>query len=172
MSFWVTAYCHHTVAAVTPEDLLLGIADRLETLAVQLPGDRPEEETPKAVAVLLERLKVARDYTLSYPGCPPITTVHFGPDDTPGIIAEEVLPGRLARMRRPEAQRVRELLRGATASVSFSLKVIHHTGIGVPLAVAAAATLVTHAGGVIRSGRSSWMVPAGRAVDIILEYEE
>ena len=88
------------------------------------------------------------------------------------VDTQEVLPGRLARMRRPEARWVKELLRGATESVGFSLKVIHHTGIGFPLALAAVATLVNFAGGVIRSGDSSWMVPSGNEVDIILEYDQ
>jgi hypothetical protein len=181
MSFWVSAYCHRSVLSLTAKDLIVGIADRLQPLAYQFPGDRAEEETPEAIQAVLKRLcilpadagKPFRHHALNFlDGGPDITTVYFGPEDAPGIIEQEVLPGRLAALHGAEAKRVKELLRAATESVSFALKVTHTTGIGFPLAVAAAATLVSSAGGIIRSGTSSWMVPAGREVDIILEYDE
>jgi hypothetical protein len=180
MSFWVSAYCHRSVVSITAKDLVIGIADRLQALVAQFPGDRPEEESTQAISALLKRLTIGpkegepfRHHALRFlEGGPPITTVYFGKEDAPGIIEQEVLPGRLARMRRPEAQRIKELLRGATESVGFALKVTHYTGIGFPVALAAAATLVSFAGGVICSGNCCWMVPAGSGVDIILEYEE
>jgi hypothetical protein len=181
MSYWIGAYCHRSVLPLTAKDLILGISERLEPLVYQFPSDRPEENTDEAIETALKRLKILpasnnkpfRHHALSYlKDGPPITTVFYSEEDTPGIIEAEVLPGRLARLRRPEARRVRELLRDATQSVAFSLKVVHHTGIGFPLALAAAVTLVDYADGIICAGGCSWMVPQGEFVDIILEYDE
>src|SRR5436309_441128 len=59
MSFWVSAYCHRDIRSFTAKDLLLGITDRLATLAEQFPGDRPEEESPEAIQAVLRRLEIA-----------------------------------------------------------------------------------------------------------------
>jgi hypothetical protein len=180
MSFWVSAYCHHSVQSVTAKDLVVGIGERVWGLADLFPGDRPEEESPEAIGALLKRLTIepaGNDAPFPHHALrflengPPITTVSRD-EDVLAIIEQEVLPGRLARLRSPEAKRVKDLLRAATESVSFALKVTHHTGIGFPVALAAAATLVSGAGGIIRSGSSCWMVPAGPVVNIILEYDE
>jgi hypothetical protein len=180
MSFWVTAYCHDDASSVTPKDLMLGVSQRLAVLAAHFPGDRPEEETPEAIDALLRGLKFGPRYkglrfgSLIYGGddFPPITLGRLtGRDDVQGVIADEVLTGALGRLRRPAAKRVRELLSGAVDTVSFSLKTSHYTGIGFPLTIAAAATLVGRAGGVILSGSWSWMAPDGDDVDVILEYD-
>jgi hypothetical protein len=184
MSFWVSAYCHRTVTDVGPKDLLGGIANRLESLEEQFPGDY-SAGPGLTIAGVLHQLEIVPatgpkkrfriDALVYSEGAGPITTVHFDArHNVPGIIEQEVLPGKLARSRRPGANRVRELLAGATESVGFALKVAHYTGIGFPLAVAAAATLVTHAGGILCSGGRCWMVPGGPDgfhVDIILSYD-
>jgi hypothetical protein len=82
-------------------------------------------------------------------------------------LEDEVLAGR----PEPELARVRQLLGAATESVSFSLKDHDVRGMGFPLAIAAAAHLVQTAGGVIRSGSYSFMVPKGDEVDIIASFE-
>ena len=66
---------------------------------------------------------------------------------------------------------VRDLLASATEDVTFSLTAEDVDGMGFPLAIAAARYLVKRAGGVILSGRYSWMVPSrGKDVDILAEY--
>jgi hypothetical protein len=42
---------------------------------------------------------------------------------------------------------------------------------GLPLSIAAAAYLVQKAGGLIQSGSYSWMIPSGKEVEIIAEFE-
>jgi hypothetical protein len=178
MSFWVTAYCHKSVAGLRAKDLLVGIGHRLAFLAEQFPADDPHEDADPAE--VLHRLKIAertrgafRPQSLNYREDGLFITLdHEGKlDNVVYVVQEEVLPGKLAQMRSPAARRVCDLLAGAVEYVSFALKVCHYTGAGFPLTIAAAATLVEHAGGIIRSGTSSWMVPDGEGVDIILEYD-
>jgi hypothetical protein len=63
------------------------------------------------------------------------------------------------------------MLARAKEDVSFSLKAHDVEAMGFPLSIAAASYLVQKAGGLIRSGSYSWMVPSGKEVRILAEFE-
>src|SRR5207302_1798355 len=103
----------------------VGITNRLQVLVALFPGDHPEEESDEAIRDVLRRLEIVPHEDKDKPFridrlCyreegPPIALSHMDArHNVPGVIEQEVLPGTLARMRRPEARRVRELLAGAT----------------------------------------------------------
>jgi hypothetical protein len=81
-------------------------------------------------------------------------------------------PDILPRITKPASfAKVAPLLVEVTEDVSFALTPSHVRGMGFPLAVAAAATVVAETAGVILSGSYSWMIPAGREVDVLSEFE-
>jgi hypothetical protein len=75
----------------------------------------------------------------------------------------------LERYPDQDAQRVRESLSGIVETIGFELKYSDVEGMGVPVAVAAAAKLVDLFGGIISADDYGWMVPSGNEVEIILE---
>jgi hypothetical protein len=178
MSFWVVAYCERSVAAVTPDNLRAGIAERLKTLTYLFCPE--DEEEPD---VVLTRLRVSRcdlgreerrpPWHITYrDDLPPIVISQAGGAECQGIIQEDVEEWAIGTMAGTAAEQIRGILARATEDVSFCLKAAHVDGMGFPIAIAAAAYLVDLAGGVIRSGQASWMVPRGKEVEIILEYDE
>jgi len=175
MAFWVTAYCHRSVAAVTPAELRDGIAARLRSLTYLFCPE--DEEDPDAVLARLRiTAPVAGDsfqrYELRYrPGPVGLVLAERYPDrGSADEVDADVLAPR-AGAGETDVSPVRDLLADVTETVSMGLKAHDVRGMGFPLAVAAAATLVERAGGVIRSGSYSWMVPDGRDVRILAEYE-
>ncbi len=171
MSFWIHAFCNDSVAAVTPQELAAGIAERLSLLTFLFcPA---EEEEPSEV---LERLKI-EDRSEDQAFC--VFLMHYR-RDAAGFIRierndraaiEELDQQVLARRPEPAVARVRKLLADAKEDVSFGLKAHDVEAMGFPLAIAAAAFLVARAGGVIQSGSYSWMIPRGREVEFIAEIQ-
>jgi hypothetical protein len=169
MAFWVHAFCKESVADVTPAFLREGIAKRLPLLTALFCPER--EEPPK---VVLERLRIEdRSKT---PGAFETYLLHHRTD---GLFINASRHGRgaidelesdiLPRLRGKGLDRVKELLADAREDVGFALTASDIDGMGFPLAIAAAATLVARAGGVIQSGSYSWMLPAGNEVSIVCE---
>jgi hypothetical protein len=170
MSFWVRAFCHQSLAAVTAKALRLGIAKRLEPLTYLLCPD--EEEDPGEV---ISRMTIDtsmesefRTFFLRYgPEVPFIRIDRYHPVRA-AEVDKEVLLGREGA----DVDKVRELLVRAKDEVAFDLKPTHLRGMGYPLSVAGAAYLVAEAGGIILSDTSRWLVPEEDEVRIILDIEE
>jgi hypothetical protein len=172
MSFWVHAYCNDSVATVTPKELAGGIAERLTLLTYLFcPA---EEEEPRDV---LARLRIEDKST---DGTFQVFLMHYRQDapvfiridrsaDRGGI--EELDQEVLSHRTEPEVARVRGMLAKVKEDVSFCLKAHDVEAMGFPLSIAAAAYLVQKAGGLIQSGSYSWMVPSGREVQTIAEFD-
>jgi hypothetical protein len=161
LSFWVHAFCKKSIADVTADELREGIAERLELLTYLFCPD--DEEPPKKV---IARLRVERRSPKTFlihlnKSGPFINATRHGRDAIEEV--EAILPrfGKLDGL-----PKVKKLLASATEDMSFDLKASHVRGMGFPVAIAAAATLVARADGVIQSGTYSWMVPSGREVDL------
>jgi hypothetical protein len=172
MSFWIHAYCNDSVASVTSKELASGIAERLSLLTYLFcPA---EEEEPSEV---LARPKIEDKST---DGTFQVFLMHYR-QDSPGFIRidrtadrggiEELDQELLAHGGHPSMTRVRGMLAKVKEDVSFCLKAPDVEAMGFPLSIAAAAYLVQKAGGLIQSGTYSWMVPSGREVEIIAEFE-
>jgi hypothetical protein len=157
---------------VTPKELASGIAERLSLLTYLFcPA---EEEEPSDV---LARLKIEDKST---DGTFQVFLMHYR-RDSPVFIRIDRTPHRggieeldqevLAHRRGPSIERVRGMLAKVKEDVSFCLKAHDVEAMGFPLSIAAAAYLVQKAGGLIQSGTYSWMVPSGREVEIIEEFE-
>jgi hypothetical protein len=172
MSFWIHAYCNESVASVTPKELASGIAARLSLLTYLFCPT--EEEEPSEI---LARLKIEDKST---DGSFQVFLMHYR-QDSPVFIRIDRTPDRggieeldqevLANRDGPSIARVRGMLAKVKEDVSFCLKAHDVEAMGFPLSIAAAAYLVQKAGGLIQSGTYSWMVPRGREVEIIAEFE-
>jgi hypothetical protein len=175
MAFWVCAYCHRPVGSVTPAALRDGIATRLRSLTYLFCPE--DEENPDAV---LARLRITapvagatfQRYELHYrPGPTWFLLAERFPDrGSADEVDAEILAPR-DEAGETDVTAVRDLLVDVTETVSIGLKPHDVRGMGFPLAIAAAATLVERAGGVIRSGSYSWMLPSGSDVRILSEFE-
>lgn len=172
MSFWVHAYCNDSVVSVTPNELVSGIAERLSLLTYLFCPAEAEEP-----ADVLARLRIEDKST---DGTFQVFLMHYRKDlpvfiridrtaDRGGI--EELDREVLAHRSEPSVARIRGMLRNVKEDVSFCLKAHDVESMGFPLSIAAAAYLVQKAGGFIQSGSYSWMVPLGREVEIIEEFE-
>jgi hypothetical protein len=172
MSFWIHAFCHQTVASVSTQELASGIAESLSLITYKFCPEK--EEDPEEV---LARLKIE---DMSGRGSFEVFRLHYRAD-SPLFIRmdrhsnrasiEEMDHELLAKRPEHEMAPVRDLLAKATEDVSFSLSLEDVRGMGFPLAIAAARHLVNKAGGLILSGRYSWMVPKGKEVKILTEFE-
>jgi hypothetical protein len=163
MSFWVHAFCHRPVDDVTPEILVAGIRERLKSLTYLFCPEDEEEPSEVAARLRVEVTEPTR-WRISYRSRSFMPTSFHGRDALDEL-ETEILPG----LRAPALEKVKPLLAAATCDVSFDLKPSDVRGMGFPVAIAAAATFVARAGGVIQSGNYSWMVPSGKEVDIICE---
>jgi hypothetical protein len=172
MSFWIHAYCNKSVASVTPAELTAGIAERLALLTYLFCPEKEEEPSE-----VLARLKIEdkstdgtfRVFLMHYRTDSPVFIRIDRTDDPRGEIEEvqEVLSLR----SEPELALIREMLARAKEGVSFCLKAHDVEAMGFPLSIAAASYFVQKAGGLIQSGSYSWMVPSGKEVRILSEFE-
>jgi hypothetical protein len=172
MSFWVHAYCNDSVASVTPKELASGIAERLSSLTYLFCPT--EEEEPGDVLARLRIEDKSTDGTfqvflMQYREDSPVFIRIDRTADLGGI--EELDQEILAHRAEPSVARIRGMLGKVKEDVSFCLKAHDVESMGFPLSIAAAAYLVQKAGGLIQSGSYSWMVPSGREVDIIAEFD-
>jgi hypothetical protein len=173
MSFWIHAFCNESVASVTPEELAAGIGERLELLtSLFCPED---EEDPAKVLARLKIENVSGDATfrvfqMRYRADSPAFIRIGRTADVRGVV-EEVEQAVLSRRPATQVDEVRRLLAAASEDVSFCLKAHDVEAMGYPLSIAAASYLVEKAGGLIQSGTYSWMVPSGKEVRLLAEFE-
>jgi hypothetical protein len=175
MSFWIVAYCRDSVASVTPDELHAGIAERLKLLTYLFCPE--DEEEPDEVMARLQIEDISqgsefRVFLMNYRGSGQ-APIRIDRDDDPKLVQgeiQEIIEEFFPAVDSPPKQRVIDLLANARESIAFCLKAHDVEAMGFPLSIAAAAYLVQRAGGVIRSGSYSWMVPSGREVEIIWEF--
>lgn len=164
MSFWVHAFCNKTVTDVTADELRDGIAKRLEMLTLLFCPD-DEEPVEKVLAALRVETPNRKTFLIHTSKSGPFINATLYERD-----AIEEVEARLPALGRKDGlAKLRKMLVAAKEDVSFDLKASHVSGMGFPVAIAAAAALVERRGGVIQSGTFSWMVPAGREVKIVAE---
>ena len=171
MSFWIHAFCHQSVATVTPDDLKAGIAKRLKLLTYLFCPE--DEEDPDQV---LSRLRIENrsadnsfgEFLLYYrqDSAAFIHVGRYGPE-----AVDELEESLQSRRDAKGIGQIRQMLAGVKEDVSFDLKASDARGMGFPLAIAGAAYLVEQAGGLIQSGTYTWMVPDGAEVRILLELK-
>jgi hypothetical protein len=166
MTFWVHSFCKESVADVTADELQRGITKRLRPLTYLF---CPEDE--EAPDVVLARFRIeqrsAGTWLLRHRNDDAFINISFYGRDALDELETDILP----RLKANGLDRVKALLAAATCDVSFALTVSDVRGMGFPLAIAAAATLVARAGGVVQSGSYSWMIPEGNEVKILCEVE-
>ena len=174
MSIWIKVFCQDSIASVTPEDLITGIAKRLVLLTYLFSPD--EEEDPDEV---LERLRIENQsksegfhvFQIFYAKK---SNQFIRVERWAGITAVEEAHeslDMLADERGEAVERVRDMLKHSTESVGFELKVRDANSMGWPVSIAAAAWLAERSQGVIYAEGSGWMVPSPREVEFLLREE-
>lgn len=164
MPIWVRALCTRSVAALAPEDLCAGIAERLPLLAA-LYGENGEREA-------IARLRVepgVRAWALRYRDDD--SSVRVARWAEPARVAEEMdeLRRGLADCDEEGVDAVRELLGHVVETVGIELRMSDVEGIGWAVAIAAAACFAAHGEGLIQADGEGWMKPRGREVEHVLD---
>ncbi len=165
MSIRVRALCTTSAAALTPEDLRAGIAERLPPLAA-LYGAEGHEET-------IARLRVEATETAAW-----LLRYREGESSlrverrsTPEAVAEEVGPLReaLADCDEEGVEDVLALLDDVIEAVGIELSMSDVEDIGWAVAIAAAACFAARGEGLIEADGEGWMAPRGREVEQVLD---
>jgi hypothetical protein len=173
MSIWVEVYCQNRLGEFRPEDLLLGIAQRLKNLTyLYCPEDEEEPE------IVLKRLRFMvnvehPDMILLYARREPEKFIRI--DRYRVNVQDEDVQEKLYRLdtlpdqENPGQQFVRHYLHNVQEIISIQLMFSDPETMSWPVTIAAAAWFAELGNGVIWSDSGEWMIPANAGVTYIFD---
>jgi hypothetical protein len=171
MSIRIRALCTKSIAALSPEDLRAGVAERLPALAVYYGKPDPAAD--------VARLRVEGDPA---PGLASHRLHHrveadrFVPierwADAARVRREiEQLRASLEGCEEEEVEDVLAFLDDVVEIVALELGPRDAEGMGWPVAIAAAACVAARGEGLVQADGEGWMKPSGRAVEQVLDAD-
>jgi len=150
--------------------MLNGIAKRMVLLGYLYSEDFPEDELPRVRVEAISSVETFESFDIRY-GADQVYGFRVDRWQEPSKVKEEVTELRNNVRNRKEfaAKRINECLSRTIETVGIELKLFDASGIGWPIAMAAAAWLADTSNGLVQADDVGWLEPTDVEVRTILE---
>lgn len=169
MSIWIRTICRKSVASITPEELLTGINKRLMLLTYLYGQDDYEDTVDKLRVENASSESTFQLYRIYYRKRGK-TFIRVERWSKPNSVAEEVkeLIASLEEYKTSAIETVRLLLDNALETIGFELKQTDASGMGWPVAMAAATYFAEIGEGLLYADGEGWFRPTEKEIEPLL----